>query len=139
MQLLALKKASSLMTIMSRKEFSKAVKVAVIKRATKDNNIYCEGCGALAKKWEIDHVRADGLLGEPTLENAKLLCVPCHDKKTKVDVQQIAQAKRREAKHLGVRKKPTLKSRGFTKYEKPTKIDKSQFNLPRRNMFEDAK
>jgi 5-methylcytosine-specific restriction endonuclease McrA len=121
-----------------RKEFSKAVKVAVIKRATKDNNVYCEGCSVLAKKWEIDHITPDGLLGEPTLENAKLLCQICHSEKTKVDVKNIAQAKRREAKHLGVRKKPTLKSRGFTKYEKPIKIDKSQFNLPRRNMFKDS-
>jgi hypothetical protein len=54
-------------------------------------------------------------------------------------VKNIAQAKRREARHLGVRKKPTLMSRGFTKYEKTTKIDKSIFALPRKSMFEDAK
>ena len=123
---------------MARKEFSKSVKVAVIKRATKDGIVFCEGCGALAKKWEIDHITPDGLLGEPTLENAKLLCQLCHGEKTKKDVKNIAQAKRREAKHLGVRKKPTLMSRGFTKYEKTTKIDKSLFKLPRKDMFEDA-
>jgi 5-methylcytosine-specific restriction endonuclease McrA len=124
---------------MPRKEFPKTVKVAVIKRATKDGIVFCEGCGALAKKWEIDHITPDGLFGEPTLENAKLLCQICHSEKTKKDVKNIAQAKRREARHLGVRKKPTLMSRGFTKYEKPTKIDKSVFALPRKNMFEDAK
>lgn len=124
---------------MARKEFSKSVKVAVIKRATKDGIVFCEECGALAKKWEIDHITPDGLLGEPTLENAKLLCQICHSEKTKKDVKNIAQAKRREAKHLGVRKKPTLMSRGFTKFEKVRKIDKSLFALPRKNMFEDSK
>lgn len=123
---------------MSRKEFSKAVKVAVIKRATKDGVVFCEGCGALAKKWEIDHINPDGLTGQPTLENAKLLCQSCHGEKTKSDVKNIAQAKRREARHLGVRKRPTLQGRGFTKYEKPNRIEKTVSKLPRRNMFEDA-
>lgn len=89
---------------MARKEFSRSIKVAVIKRATVDGKTFCEECGALAKRWEIDHVRADGLLGEATLENAKLICKPCHLEKTAQDVKSIAQAKRREAIHLGVRK-----------------------------------
>lgn len=122
---------------MSRKEFSKAIKVAVIKRATVDGKVFCEECGCLAKKWEIDHINPDGLTGEPTLENAKLLCGLCHGEKTKCDVKNIAQAKRREARHLGVRKKPTLVGRGFTKFEKPTK---HSVNLPpRRSLYEDKK
>lgn len=107
---------------MARKEFSKSVKVAVIKRATVDGQVYCEECGCLTKgRFEIDHIRADGLLGEPTIENAKLLCKPCHDEKTKADVAAIAKAKRREALHLGVRKKPSFVSRGFAKFTKPAK------------------
>jgi hypothetical protein len=121
---------------MARKEFSKAVKVAVIKRATVDGQVYCEECGSLTKgRFDIDHIRPDGLLGEPVIENAKLLCKPCHDEKTKADVANIAQAKRREALHLGVRKKPSFVSRGFAKF---TKAPKQQLNLPpRKPMYRD--
>ncbi len=87
---------------MPRKNFSKATKVAAIKRATRDGVVYCEECSLPAKKWQIDHINPDGLTGEPTLENAKLLCLPCHDVKTNTkDKPAIAQAQRREAKHLG--------------------------------------
>ena len=120
---------------MPRREFSRAIKVAVIKRATVDGKTFCEECGALAKQWEIDHVRPDGLLGEATIENAKLLCTPCHLEKTAQDVKQIAQAKRREAIHLGVRKKPSLRGSGFPE---SAKAPKQQVKLPpRRPMFED--
>lgn len=86
-------------------------------------------------KFEIDHIRADGLLGEPTIENARLLCSPCHAEKTKTDVAAIAKAKRREALHLGVRKKPSFVSRGFAKYEKPAK---EPLKLPpRRDIYKD--
>ena len=120
---------------MARKEFTRAIKVAVIKRATVDGKTFCEECGSLAKRWEIDHVRPDGLLGEATIENAKLLCTPCHDEKTKGDVKQIAQAKRREAIHLGVRKKPSLRGSGFPK---SAKAPKEALKLPpRRPMFRD--
>lgn len=87
---------------MARKNFTKAVKVACIKRATRDAVVYCEECGLPAKKWQIDHINPDGLTGQPTLENAKLLCLPCHDVKTNTkDKPAIAEAQRREAKHLG--------------------------------------
>ena len=121
---------------MARKEFSKSIKVACIKRATVEGQVYCEECGCLTKgRFEIDHVRADGLLGEATLENAKLLCKPCHDEKTKADVAAIAQAKRREALHLGVRKKPSFVSRGFAKF---AKAPKEPLKLPpRKPLFKD--
>jgi len=121
---------------MARKEFTRAIKVAVIKRATVDGKTFCEECGALAKRWEIDHVRPDGLLGEGSIEKEKLLCTPCHDEKTAQDVKSIAQAKRREAIHLGVRKKPSLRGSGFPK---SAKAPKEALKLPpRRPMFEDA-
>ena len=107
--------------------------VATIKRATRDNVIYCEQCGLPCKKFDIDHIRADGLLGEPTLENARLLCEPCHDVKTKDDVAKIAKAKRVEQKHLGVAtSKQKIQSRGFAKKPKKEKLEMP----PRRNMFE---
>jgi hypothetical protein len=96
---------------MARREFPKSVRVAVIKRATKNSAVYCEACGTLAKRFQIDHVRADGLLGEPTLENAQLICEACWAVKNPKDTTAIAQAKRREAKHLGA-SRPTGKLRG---------------------------
>ena len=89
---------------MARREFPKSIKVAVIRRATRDGVVYCEGCGALAKTWQIDHMRADGLLGEPTLENAQVLGPCCYAPKNADDTTKIAQAKRREAAHLGATK-----------------------------------
>lgn len=101
---------------MTRREFSKAIRVAVIKRATKNSAVYCEACGALAKRFQIDHVRADGLLGEPTIENAMLICEPCWRVKNPQDATAIARAKRREAKAIGAtRPKQSIKSAGFAK------------------------
>lgn len=122
-----------------RREFTKATKVLVIKRATKDGVVYCELCGLPAKKIEIDHVIPDALHTEDKksndVSNARLLCQPCHKTKTKNDVAEIARAKRREAKHIGVRNRPTLKSRGFQKVEKE---NKSLPLPPRRSIYEDV-
>ena len=105
---------------MARKNFTKAVKVAAIKRATREGVTYCEGCGLPTKKWQVDHHNPDGLTGKPTLENAKVLCLPCHDVKTnKKDKPAIAQAQRREAKHLGA-VKPKASIPAPPKAEKPT-------------------
>ena len=49
---------------MARREFPRSVKVAVIRRATRGGIVFCEKCGAMAKRWQIDHVRPDGLLGD---------------------------------------------------------------------------
>lgn len=88
-----------------RREFPTSVRVAVIKRASDDQGrIYCEGCGALVKRFQVDHVRPDGLLGEPTLENAQLLGECCFAPKNAKDTSDIARAKRREAKALGAKK-----------------------------------
>ena len=119
---------------MARKEFSKKIRVAVIKRAMKDNGIvYCEKCNLPAKKFEIDHEKPDAMGGEAKESNAVLLCIPCHAEKTKVDVKTIAKSKRVEAKHLGAKvAKTQIKSRGFAKKEKKEKIPLP----PRRGMFE---
>jgi hypothetical protein len=116
-----------------RREFPKAVKVAVIKRATRDGVTYCEGCGEIAKKWRIDHIRADGLLGEPVYENAQLLGPCCYAAKDAADTKAIAKAKRREAKHLGaVRAKGAIKSGGFSK---TARTHAGRQGLPPRAMF----
>jgi 5-methylcytosine-specific restriction enzyme A len=108
---------------LARREFPKSVKVAAIKRATIDGRIFCELCGALCKTFEIDHIIADSHGGEPTLENARLICSPCHSEKTKQDTTTAAKLKRIEAKHLGAATpKQKIASRGFVKRQRPEKL-----------------
>ena len=123
---------------MARKEFSKAIKVAKIKQCTVGGIVFCEECGSIAKRYEIDHIDPDGLTGEPVIENARLLCSPCHREKTALDVANIAKAKRREAKDLGVKKAPTLVGAPFPKAERGSKIGAHKIEkqiLPPRAMF----
>ena len=93
---------------MSRREFSKEVRRAAFRRADKK----CENpsCGALfGVKFHFDHDIADGLGGDPTLENCKVLCHPCHDEKTrKHDVPLIAKTKRIQDRHNGIKKPRTM-------------------------------
>jgi 5-methylcytosine-specific restriction endonuclease McrA len=118
---------------MARKNFPKSVMVLVIKRATRDNVIYCEECGLPCKKFDIDHRIPDAMGGEPVLSNAQLKCKECHARKTKDDVAKIAKAKRVESAHLGVpTSKQKIQSRGFAKKPKKEKLEMP----PRRNMFE---
>lgn len=126
---------------MTRREFSKAVKVEVVKRATKGNAVFCEKCNALAKRWQIDHVIADAHGGEPVLSNAELICEPCYSVKNPKDTTIAAKLKRQEAAHLGVRKTATMKTAArepAPPQRRATKpLDKPQ--PPRRAMFiEDA-
>ncbi len=123
---------------MARREFPTSVKVAVIRRATRDGVTYCEGCGALAKKWRIDHKRADGLLGEPTLENAQLLAECCYPEKDAADTTAIAKAKRREAADLGARQptKRPIPQGPSSLTTKPKREPKPR--LPFKPLFEDA-
>jgi len=105
---------------MTRREFPKAVRVAVTRRAMKDGVLYCEACGGQAKRFQIDHIRPDGLLGEPILENAQLICQACWEVKNPKDTVAIAKAKRREAKHIGaVKPKGQIKSAAFVKSARP--------------------
>ncbi len=92
---------------MSRREFSNYVKAQAAIRA----NGKCEQCTArlLTGGYHYDHDTPDALGGEPTLDNCKLLCKACHSlKTTRADAPNIAKAKRRERKHLGIRKRSTF-------------------------------
>lgn len=89
---------------MSRSEFKKAVKDAAWKRC----GGRCEGCTAklYPGKYDYDHDRADGLGGEPTLENCKVLCTACHHIKTvEYDRPIMQKADNIRAKHLGIKPK----------------------------------
>lgn len=72
-----------------RKEFPQKVRKAAFKRCClngdKPGIPQCETCGAeLGKRTGTiyEHVIPDGLGGEPTLENCKVHCKTCADKKT---------------------------------------------------------
>lgn len=130
---------------MARKEFAKSVKVARLRHATREGVIYCEGCGVMIKPgmFAFDHDNPDGMTGEPTFDNCRVLCTAgeesCHGKKTKVDQGNIARAKRIEAKDAGISVAPSrpLQSPGFRPTQKS--LDrKSSPKLPmppRRSMF----
>lgn len=109
---------------MTRREFPRAVKVAVIRRAMRESVIYCEACGGIAKRFQIDHVIADAHGGEPVLSNAELICEACWAVKNPADTRTAAKIKRQEAGHLGARKHVArpLHSRGFDRKPRVEKL-----------------
>ena len=92
---------------MTRREFTKTIKAKALRRCCDANGIpRCEGCGAELKAGgtNYDHDTPDGLGGEPTLENCRVLCRTCHDEKTHQHdnpIMQKADAVRK--KHFGIR------------------------------------
>jgi hypothetical protein len=120
---------------MSRQEFTTAVAVEIVKRATdRLGFIRCECCGCVVKpgSFAIDHIVADALKIDKrrklTVNDGQLLCSgsrdTCHGLKTAdQDQPAIARAKRLEAAHVGVRQIPTRKiaSRPFPVFVKPPK------------------
>lgn len=85
---------------MSRTEFSAKVRKAAWERCGGK----CEGCTAklFPGKFAYDHDTPDGLGGEPTLENCKVLCTACHSTKTHEHDRHIMQkADNIRKKHLG--------------------------------------
>lgn len=94
-----------------RKPFPAKVRAAVLRRCSDGNGVpHCEACGA-AGFVEIDHAKADGLGGAPTLENAVALCKTCHAGKTHGHDRPImAKADRQRKKHFLGRKPRTIRS-----------------------------
>lgn len=89
----------------SRREFPHKVKALAFQRA--DGR--CERCTArlVVGKFAYDHVIADALGGEPTLENCAVLCVACHGLKTPSDTTKAAKVKRIKRKLVAGIKKPS--------------------------------
>lgn len=86
-----------------RREFPARIKAQAALRA----NGHCESCTRrlLTSDFNYDHDTPDGLGGEPTLANCKVLCRSCHKLKTTTeDVPRIAKAKRNYRKARGIRK-----------------------------------
>jgi hypothetical protein len=119
---------------MARREFPREVYAQIVRRAMlPTGEIACEGCGlVLGKKpYHVDHTIPDALFLDKkrklTAADGKCLGAECcHAPKTKVDVANIAEAKRREAKNLGMKtkvKRP-MQGKGFHKADKPPRETK---------------
>ena len=114
---------------MIRLPFTKPVQRAIISRSTDmKGRVFCEECGAeclTRADYEIDHIVAEGV--QPANDNrgplaaadGKLLCLKCHDKKTRRDVFEIAKAKRLGTKHRVVGAGPTEIARRYGVKQEP--------------------
>ena len=73
----------------------------------------CERKIQSGEKWEAEHVRPLALGGADDESNLRPAHLACHSDKTRSDAADIARAKRRKAKHLGIKKtgRPILGSR----------------------------
>lgn len=97
---------------MTRREFTRAQKAAIVHRAMNDaGQVVCEKCGLVlgAKVYEIDHRVPEALVIDKTkpltIADGWLLGLDCcHRPKTAIDKGVIAKAVRREANSLGFAK-----------------------------------
>lgn len=131
---------------MARREFTRAVYAQIVHRAMVGGEIACEGCGlVLGKKpYHVDHTIPDALQVDKTrkltCDDGKLLGVECcHKPKTVADQGNIAEAKRREAKHLGITfDAPKMQGRPFPKSTQSAKREakaSGKLPLPARRLF----
>lgn len=101
---------------MTRREFSKAMKAEMLRRAMDEKGrVLCESCGldVTGKPIEFDHTIPEALILDKnrplTAADGKLLGQKCCHRapggKTAQDVADIARAKRREAAHGGFKTK----------------------------------
>jgi len=77
----------------------------------------CASCGMKCDRgWDLDHEIPLALGGADEPSNWVVLCRPCHRAKTRgADVPAIAKAKRREARHLGVKRPSSF--RGWRRFD----------------------
>ena len=105
----------------NRREFSKRVRIEIIKRSMRGNTFYCEQCGLPAKKLEVHHRKEDFLETDKscklTAEDGIALCQDCHRAEHKGFGAVVSKVVNREASHLGAKPPPKTKiqSRGFVK------------------------
>jgi hypothetical protein len=92
-----------------RTEFPQSVRKTAFARCCKPDGIpKCEKCGNMLRAGGIiyEHVQPDGLGGPPTLENCKVYCSVCADKKTvEEDNPRMAKADRVLKKSYGLRRR----------------------------------
>jgi hypothetical protein len=114
---------------MIRISFSAATARRIKTRATDlSGRTWCELCGAecpTRADYEIDHCVPEGMqpVGDARLplaaEDGKLLCLPCHDRKTRRDVREIAKTKRLEGKHRPIEAGPSEIARRYRIKQEP--------------------
>lgn len=103
-----------------RREFKQAVRVAAFERAQGRCEHVDEAGERCNKKLypgdiHYDHIIADSIGGEPTLDNCAVLCRAHHAVKTAtLDTPRAAKTKRIHAKHIGAKPKRPWPSRPFS-------------------------
>ena len=100
-----------------RREFSAKVKAEAAMRAKG----HCEDCTRRLSvgDYHYDHVTADGIGGEPTIENCQVLCRSCHSIKTDTqDKPRIAKAKRNFRTSHGIKKPSRFPGARNSKFKK---------------------
>ncbi|WP_079537455.1 hypothetical protein [Bradyrhizobium lablabi] len=103
-----------------RREFPLSVRKLAFKRCCRDGVPHCENCGIELKAGNIEyeHLLADGLSGEPTLENCGVWCrSSCSKKKTFTeDNPRMQKADRVLKKNFGLTpSRHKIQSAGFRK------------------------
>jgi hypothetical protein len=107
---------------MSRREFPRKIRAAIILRATNaDGVVCCEGCGlVLGKKpFEVDHILCEALVMDKsrplTAEDGQLLGTDCcHKPKTADDIRRVRKSDRVRDRDSGaIVKASRLGRRGF--------------------------
>lgn len=83
----------------------------------------CENCGAVLRAGGViyEHDQADGLGGEPTIENCKVHCTVCADVKTHTEDNprmRKADAVLKSTYGLKPAKRSRIKNRGFAKAQR---------------------
>ena len=116
---------------MSRLEFSRATRRAIIARA----NGHCEACRAVLKvgEGEVDHVLPDALGGKPEAANGRLICNVCHKAKTADDIARIRKADRARDKQTGAFLAPKVKLRSAPFPKRPKRAPKQM--PPARSLY----
>lgn len=133
---------------MKRREFTREQRAHMIKRASDEKGVIrCEGCGLniTGKVIEIDHTIPEAMLVASdrlkplTIEMGKVLGRDCCHRapggKTAQDMSNLAEAKNREASHLGARRPSQLKGAGFRKQPPQRSASrKSEKSMPRKHV-----
>lgn len=99
----------------------------------------CNGLVHTGEAWDLSHEIPLELGGADDEANWRVAHRKCHrDHTATVDVPNIAKAKRRHARNIGIRKPPSLKGGGFAKYDKPPRVGATRITratLPPRAIF----
>lgn len=125
---------------MARKEFGKRVRAQAFKRCGGPDHPKCEGCSQPLQpgKFQFDHIVPDGLGGEPTLENCKVLCSACHTEKTeKQDKPVMRKADAQQKAHWGLNPKGSIPQKPKMRRE-PKSLAAKLPPLPKPSLYRKA-